>query len=276
MEHTPSEAAQFLERFKERWGSPGSFAALYHPEAVIRSPVFGRPVRGCDICDAVARTRSLLPDIRLDVRDWVARGDVLFLEWTIAATFGGEPIGWTGMSRFTLRDGRAIEELVCFDTLPLWARIDPGMWRPGLLEASQPGGSRESDHVATLTRYYEGVWNRGEVDLLDEVVSRELLGHDAAIGDFGFEQLGETVRMFRSSFPDFQVRAEDVLARDDRIALRFRSAGTFTQEFMGRPPRGTRLSITGLVMYRFSGGKIAEIWVEWDHHRFWREIGAPA
>jgi len=41
-------------------------------------------------------------------------------------------------------------------------------------------------------------------------------------------------------------------------------------------PTGERLSITGLVMYRFEGGKIAEIWVEWDHHHFWRDIGAPA
>ena len=276
MEHTRSQAEKFLERFQERWGSPEPFAALYHPEAVIRSPVFSQPARGSDVADAVARTRSLLPDIRLDVRDWVARGDVLFIEWKIAATFGGEPIGWAGMSRFTLRDGRAIEELVCFDTLPLWARVDPSMSRPGLLEAGQSAVSPESHHVATLTRYYEQVWNRGDIDLLDEVVSRDLVGHDVAIGDFGFEQLGEIVRMFRSSFPDFQVHPADVLARDDRIALRFRSEGTFTREFMGCPPTGARLSITGLVMYRFGGGKIAEIWVEWDHHRFWREIGVPA
>jgi len=138
MEHTLSETERFLERFKECWGIPARFAALYHPEAAIRSPVFRRPVRGSEVADAVARTRSLLPDVRLDVRDWAARGDVLFIEWEITATVAGEPFGWPGLSRFTLRDGRAIEELVCFDTLPLWARLDPTMSRPGLLETSLP------------------------------------------------------------------------------------------------------------------------------------------
>ena len=29
------------------------------------------------------------------------------------------------------------EELVHFDTLPLWARVDPSMMRPGLLDAGR-------------------------------------------------------------------------------------------------------------------------------------------
>jgi steroid delta-isomerase-like uncharacterized protein len=129
-------------------------------------------------------------------------------------------------------------------------------------------------NVARVRRYYDEVWNRGDLDVLPEVVGREVVGHDPGAGDFDFARLREFVRTFRAAFPDFETHAERLVAQGDTVALRFRSEGTFRHPFMDLPPTGRRFCNRGLVMYRFESGRIAEIWVEWDHRRFLQELGA--
>ena len=269
-----TDAESFVQQFVTTWGDPTRFADIYEPEAIITSPVVRRRVVAGELAEFVDRTKALLPDARLHVERWAAGGDFVLIEWRIGATLAGEPLEWAGMSRFTLRGSRAVEEAVHFDTLPLWERLDPTMRRPGLLETPLRGTSEViSENVAVLNRYYDEVWNRGELAVLDEVVSLELVGHDPAIGDFGFDQLKQLVLMFRRGFPDFQVTAEDVVAQADRVALRFRSEGTFRVEFMGMAPTGERVSYTGLVMYRFARCQVVEIWMGWDPASLVRRIG---
>ncbi len=269
-----TNAERFVQQFVTTWGDPTQFPGIYEPEAIITSPVVRRRVVAGELAEFVDRTKALLPDARLHVERWAAGGDFVLIEWRIGATLAGEPLEWAGMSRFTLRGSRAVEEAVHFDTLPLWERLDPTMRRPGLLETPLRGTSEViSENVAVLNRYYDEVWNRGELAVLDEVVSLELVGHDPAIGDFGFEQLKQLVLMFRRGFPDFQVTAEDVVAQADRVALRFRSEGTFRVEFMGMAPTGERVSYTGLVMYRFARCQVVEIWMGWDPASLVRRIG---
>ena len=269
-----TDAESFVQQFVTTWGDPTQFPGIYEPEAIITSPVVRRRVVAGELAEFVDRTKALLPDARLHVERWAAGGDFVLIEWRIGATLAGEPLEWAGMSRFTLRGSRAVEEAVHFDTLPLWERLDPTMRRPGLLETPLRGTSEViSENVAVLNRYYDEVWNRGELAVLDEVVSLELVGHDPAIGDFGFDQLKQLVLMFRRGFPDFQVTAEDVVAQADRVALRFRSEGTFRVEFMGMAPTGERVSYTGLVMYRFARCQVVEIWMGWDPASLVRRIG---
>ena len=269
-----TNAERFVQQFVTTWGDPTQFPGIYEPEAIITSPVVRRRVVAGELAEFVDRTKALLPDARLHVERWAAGGDFVLIEWRIGATLAGEPLEWAGMSRFTLRGSRAVEEAVHFDTLPLWERLDPTMRRPGLLETPLRGTSEViSENVAVLNRYYDEVWNRGELAVLHEVVSLELVGHDPAIGDFGFEQLKQLVLMFRRGFPDFQVTAEDVVAQADRVALRFRSEGTFRVEFMGMAPTGERVSYTGLVMYRFARCQVVEIWMGWDPASLVRRIG---
>jgi hypothetical protein len=42
--------------------------------------------------------------------------DLLFIFWRAHVTLGERALDWTGVDRFRLRDGRAIEEVVTFDT----------------------------------------------------------------------------------------------------------------------------------------------------------------
>ena len=131
-----SPAERFVERFENEWRQldPARFVeALYHPDATLRQPGMERPIGRDEMVAHAARLQALLPDIRLSVLGWAARDDLLLIEWRIRATLGGEPLEWEGVDRFVLRGDRAIDEVVYFDRLPLWARLGAG------IDARYPG-----------------------------------------------------------------------------------------------------------------------------------------
>src|SRR5215212_11781430 len=61
-------------------------------------------------------------------------------------------------------------------------------------------------------------------------------------------------------FPDLRVTIEDILAEDDRVAVRARWRGTHEQEFRGVPPSGKVVEFTGVVFWRIADGKLRERW----------------
>ncbi len=100
---------QFVKLFAEGWarGEP-TLLKILHPEGQMRHPGMARPVAYADAPDYVRRIKSSLPDVRLEVRDWAARGNTVFIEWTMTATVRGTPVTWDGADRIILRDGLAI------------------------------------------------------------------------------------------------------------------------------------------------------------------------
>lgn len=62
---------------------------------------------------------KLVPGMTLEVVDHAQADDVLFIFWRAQVAIDDRPLGWTGVDRFRLRNGRAIEEFITFDTQPL-------------------------------------------------------------------------------------------------------------------------------------------------------------
>ena len=138
-----TDVDRFIERFSEVWKSPQpqDFAELFTSNGTLFHPTMERPIGAADVPDYVRRIKALVPDITLEVENWAARGDVVLIEWTITATFGGERILWKGADRFTLEGDKAKEGVAYFDTLPFWARLDPSLAKPPIesaLSAASP------------------------------------------------------------------------------------------------------------------------------------------
>lgn len=77
----------------------------------------------------------------------------------------------------------------------------------------------------------------------------------------GYEQMG---RMFYAAFPDGKHELHALLAEGDMVCARATFAGTHTGDFMGMAPTQKRATCTGFMMARVMGGKIAEMWGEFD------------
>jgi predicted ester cyclase len=136
--------------------------------------------------------------------------------------------------------------------------------------ADLPGSSR---------RLLEQAFNEGAFDLVDELVAPDAINHDPATppelrGLRGPDLFKRTVGMYRAAFPDLRLTVEDVIAADDKVALRWRAEGTHRGELAGLAPTGARGPVTGISIDRWKDGKLVETWVEWDNLGLARLIGA--
>ncbi len=131
-----SDPEKFVERFTRVWSSPQpeEFADLWTQDGTLLHPGMSEPIGRLEIVDYMRRITALTPDIRLRPLRWASVDKHVFIEWTISATFAGEQLSWNGVDRFTLRGDRASDGVAFFDTLPLWARLDPAMQRGSALE----------------------------------------------------------------------------------------------------------------------------------------------
>jgi predicted ester cyclase len=70
--------------------------------------------------------------------------------------------------------------------------------------------------------------------------------------------------MVREMLPDLRIAVEDVIAEDDKVAVRLTSSARHTGTFMGMPPTGKRYTISEIHIFRIRNGQVAEHWHEFD------------
>ena len=128
---------------------------------------------------------------------------------------------------------------------------------------------------ALFRRLVEEVFNKGNVSTIDEFlapnfVEREVLPPGTPSGREGVKQL---TMMFRTSFPDFNVSIDDMIAEGDKIVARTTWSGTQKGDFMGIPSSGKRVSFDVIDIIRISEGKGVEHWGVMDSSALMQQLG---
>ena len=133
-----------------------------------------------------------------------------------------------------------------------------------------------ADNKALVRRLFDEVWNTGNVALVDDLLALDFVDHAAQMGggDPTRDGFKTQVRLFRTAFPDGRSQIEDLIAEDDRVAARWTDGGTQRGEWMGVPPTGKRVTMTGIDIYRIEQGRIAEFWCSEDELGLLRQLGA--
>jgi steroid delta-isomerase-like uncharacterized protein len=147
------------------------------------------------------------------------------------------------------------------------ARGGPPAGRP-----ASPAGNK-----AVVRRYYEGLWNRWDFALADELLAEGLtfrgsLGVSVR-GREGFRGYMEAVRR---AFPDFHNRVEELIAEGDTVMARLTYTGTHRGELFGVPPTGRFVTYAGVAIFRFAAGRITEGWVLGDVPGLMDQLRGPA
>src|SRR5947209_9086824 len=95
------------------------------------------------------------------------------------------------------------------------------------------------DNAASFRRWIEEGWNRGNVDLVDELYSPDYVTHSVG-PDLPptREGLKMFIRALREGLPDLDCPVEDTIAEGDRVAGRFSLRGTHTGTLLGIPATG--------------------------------------
>jgi serine phosphatase RsbU (regulator of sigma subunit) len=122
--------------------------------------------------------------------------------------------------------------------------------------------STEEENKASFRRYIEEVWNRTNLELVDEIFDRYLSHQpDGLVLERGPEDVKHFVGEFRSAFPDLRIRIEDQTAEGDKVWIRATIRGTHQREFRGMAPTGKEIEDKGVTVFRFSPeGKVVESW----------------
>lgn len=123
-------------------------------------------------------------------------------------------------------------------------------------------------------RFIEEAWDEGNLGAIDEMTVEDFVYHDPPPGipstREGFRRI---VAMSRAAFPDLRIVVEDVIAEEDRVAIRYTMRATHQGELMGIPPTGEQVAVPGIVVLRVRDGKLTERWENADNLGLMQQLG---
>jgi steroid delta-isomerase-like uncharacterized protein len=88
------------------------------------------------------------------------------------------------------------------------------------------------------------------------------------------DRVKETIATYKAIFPDSQLDIQAVIGESDLVATRWTVTGTHKAEFFGVPATGKRVTVEGMNFYRLSGGKITDVWTQFDGLGLMQQLGA--
>jgi steroid delta-isomerase-like uncharacterized protein len=128
---------------------------------------------------------------------------------------------------------------------------------------------------SVVRRLFDELWNKGNLQVADELIAPTYQHHDASTPDLGKgpESEKKRVNLYRTAFHDFRLNIEDLLADGETVVARWSCRGAHMGELNGIAPTGKQFAITGVTIARFSNGKIVEGFVNWDALGLMRQLG---
>jgi steroid delta-isomerase-like uncharacterized protein len=133
----------------------------------------------------------------------------------------------------------------------------------------------EPDHLAAVStlvtgeqnkqvarRIFEEVMNRGDLQLVNELVADDYRLQEPEGLPAGREGMLTLVQAYRTAFPDLRTTVEDIIAEGETVAVRWSGTGTQSGTFMGMPATGQRAKVKAISWLRFKNGRLAEEWSE--------------
>ena len=129
--------------------------------------------------------------------------------------------------------------------------------------------------ATVVGRYIDECWNRGRIDLVDELVDADFIDHlpiEAELPN-GIDGLKSMIDLVRLGFSDFHIDVEDMIAEDDRVVTRFLVKGTQDGPFFGLLPSHRQMQIDGIAIFRVEHHQIIDQWCMVDCNRLMRQLG---
>lgn len=130
---------------------------------------------------------------------------------------------------------------------------------------------------ALVRRFYEEVWDKGNLDVVYEVYADDYIRHDLRPGIPVTGPEGQKViaAEFRNAFPDLHWHVDLVEGSEEFIVGRWTGSGTHTGPWGKLQPTGKTVKFSGANIFRFENGKVAEIWNHRDDYGLFLQVGFP-
>lgn len=142
------------------------------------------------------------------------------------------------------------------------------------LACSQPSNTKKQQNERIAHLYFEEVWNKGKVDLLDSILTPDYINHTPSVPTTpGPDGLKPIVTAIRKAFPDLSFTIQDVIATDDYVTIRTIMRGTQKDSLFGIPPTNKTIEVNQINIEKIQNGRIAEHWRVTDELTMMRQLG---
>lgn len=134
------------------------------------------------------------------------------------------------------------------------------------------------DHGALVARIADEIWNRGDLSVVEEVMSAnaEYHGPHMPNGAGDRDTWRRLIGMYRGGFPDSHVTFDELIVSGETVVGRWSATATHTGHLPHVSPTGKRIAIEGITIYRIEAGKIVEAWEQLDMLGMWQQLGVIA
>jgi steroid delta-isomerase-like uncharacterized protein len=130
------------------------------------------------------------------------------------------------------------------------------------------------ENKSVVQRSYDEFFNTGNLALVDQFHSNDFVAHVLGLPPIqGLEALKQLASGYLRAFPDLHITLEDMIAEGDKVMTRVSWRGTHKGEFIGIPPTGKQVTVTGMYGYRIADGKIAKWWDYSDNLGLMQQLG---
>ena len=133
------------------------------------------------------------------------------------------------------------------------------------------------DNKELVRRFYEEVWDRGNTDFAFEVFADDYVRHDLRATETlpGPEGQKKIADDFRAAFPDLRFVVDLIFGEDDYVVARWTASGTHSGRWGAVEQTGREATFSGVNIYRFENGRVAEIWNHRDDLGLAEQVGVP-
>jgi steroid delta-isomerase-like uncharacterized protein len=126
------------------------------------------------------------------------------------------------------------------------------------------------DNKRSVEKLFD-TFNHGDLGVLDELVAPDYVGPQGDKGPAGFRAI---IVGLRTAFPDLHYTIDDLVADNDKVAVRWHWTGTHRAPFRAYPATGKAVTNPGLGIFRLERGKIVAATLETDRLGFLQQVGA--
>jgi steroid delta-isomerase-like uncharacterized protein len=130
-----------------------------------------------------------------------------------------------------------------------------------------PCHASESENISVATAMIEAI-NRRDLDALDDLVAPDVVRRSAATAGVTVESLDDFKAFLKSDFsavPDSVMNIDLIFGNDRFVAIRAIYSGTQKGRMGPFPPSGKHFELPFIGILKLEGGKISELWIEWDN-----------
>ncbi len=135
--------------------------------------------------------------------------------------------------------------------------------------------SQTEESKALLRRITDEIWNNGRLDLIDELISEDLVDHidQSDLEGTGPERYRASVTALRTAFPDYREKIIWLVGEGDRAVSFIRATGTHEGSLHGVAPTGRKIEFDAMGALRFASGQAVERWGFGDSAGIVRQLG---